>query len=387
MRFEPRRRKRRPKPYDRLMKPRDEAERQMLNGVRAKLVPFGRQPAAAPASEERAERFRLILSDEQLPAGLSPSYLLEEMPLAVLPVPRLLPGTETAAVFNGQAPSLLLLGDVDFDGSSASASSQGRIAAGAERSGRQRNWQRLPGTAGEIQAIEALFKRHHRQGKIDTLKELQANESAFRERAARCSHLHLATHGFFAAPAVPDALAINGESRASTGLFGKHQVTGFHPGLLSGLVLAGANQPLVRGQEDGVLTALEVAELDLRKVELAVLSACETGLGKVAGGEGVLGLQRAFQVAGAKTTVTSLWSVPDEPTRVLMERFYANLWEKQMSKLDALREAQLWMLCEGRSHAGVRRGIQRPEQTPAPVTTGRLPPYYWAAFVLSGDWR
>jgi len=58
-----------------------------------------------------------------------------------------------------------------------------------------------------------------------------------------------------------------------------------------------------------------------------------------------------------------------------------------MGKLDALREAQLWMLREGRSHADVARGIQRQEKTPAPVTTGRLPPYYWAAFVLSGDWR
>jgi CHAT domain-containing protein len=121
-----------------------------------------------------------------------------------------------------------------------------------------------------------------------------------------------------------------------------------------------------------------------------VLSACETGLGEVAGGEGVLGLQRAFQVAGAHTTVTSLWKVDDQATRALMERFYANLWQgkdgKQLSRLEALTEAQLWLLKEGKSHAGVARGMQRVD-APKPTQDGRLPPYYWAAFTLSGDWR
>src|ERR1700683_2042430 len=99
-----------------------------------------------------------------------------------------------------------------------------------------------------------------------------------------------------------------------------------------------------KDDDDGVLTALEVGELDLSKVELAVLSACETGLGEVAGGEGLLGLQRAFQVAGAHSVVASLWSVGDEPTRALMARFYENLWTKGQPPAQALREAQLSML-------------------------------------------
>jgi CHAT domain-containing protein len=134
------------------------------------------------------------------------------------------------------------------------------------------------------------------------------------------------------------------------------------------------------------LTALEVGELDLTQVRLAVLSACETGLGETAGGEGVLGLQRAFQVAGAKTVFSTLWSIPDEATQVLMARFYDNLWSKKMGKLQALHEAQLWMLREGRTHPGVQRGVVR-EDEPETKRNGRLPPYYWAAFVLSGDWR
>jgi CHAT domain-containing protein len=125
-----------------------------------------------------------------------------------------------------------------------------------------------------------------------------------------------------------------------------------------------------------------VQTLDLRGTELVVLSACETGLGKTAGGEGLLGLQRAFQVAGARTVIASLWKVDDIATRDLMERFYDNLWNKNMGKLEALRDAQLWMLRERGP-----RGATPDESDLAKSGENRLPPYYWAAFVLSGDWR
>src|SRR5213078_1602900 len=111
------------------------------------------------------------------------------------------------------------------------------------------------------------------------------------------------------------------------GLLDRVGVAGFHPGLLSGIVLAGANRPPQAGQDDGILTALEVAELDLGQVELATLSACETGLGEVAGGEGLLGLQRAFQVAGARSVVASLWKVDDRATQELMGAFYKAYWD------------------------------------------------------------
>jgi CHAT domain-containing protein/Tfp pilus assembly protein PilF len=153
-----------------------------------------------------------------------------------------------------------------------------------------------------------------------------------------------------------------------------------HPGLLSGLAFAGANSPAEPDKDDGILTALEVESLDLTGVDTVVLSACETGLGQVAGGEGLLGLQRAFQVAGAKSVVASLWKVPDSATARLMQRFYENLWEKKMGKLEALREAQIWMLRDKGN-----RGLALPKD--APKDDEPLPPYYWAAFVLSGDWR
>ena len=164
--------------------------------------------------------------------------------------------------------------------------------------------------------------------------------------------------------------------------FGGRGVVGFHPGLLSGLALAGANRKPEPGQDDGILTALEVAELNLSGVEMVVLSACETGLGQAAGGEGLLGLQRAFQVAGAHAVVATLWNVNDEKARSLMARFYENLWSKQMGKLEALREAQLAMLRGERERAVMLMEEGRPAGR-----SDRVLPFYWAAFVLSGDWR
>jgi CHAT domain-containing protein len=167
-------------------------------------------------------------------------------------------------------------------------------------------------------------------------------------------------------------------------------LSGSHPGLLSGIVLAGANRPLDVDRDDGILTAFEVSELNLEHVEMVVLSACETGLGQSAGGEGVLGLQRAFQMAGARTVVSGLWKVPDRATQMLMVRFYENLWQKNMPKLVALREAQLWMLREVPKDptlaAEASRGLAL-ENEPAAAAGQGLSPRYWAAFVLSGDWR
>lgn len=171
--------------------------------------------------------------------------------------------------------------------------------------------------------------------------------------------------------------------------FANKNKIGEQPGLLSGIALAGANHPQPNG-DDGILTAEEVATLDLTGCKLAVLSACETGLGEAAGGEGLLGLQRSFQIAGARTVIASLWKVPDAATRNMMQRFYNNLWNKKLGKLEALREAQIWMIRHGGEQVGIRREIAArgaKSLEKIEVNSQHLPPYYWAAFVLSGDWR
>jgi hypothetical protein len=124
--------------------------------------------------------------------------------------------------------------------------------------------------------------------------------------------------------------------------------------------------------------------LDLSSCELVVLSACETGRGRVAGGEGVIGLRRSFHAAGARTVMASLWKVDDEATRDLMTLFYDNLWRRKLGPLEALRQAQLNTL-RGGTAGGENRGIGASEPEPLTLTVARTHPRFWAAWVLSGD--
>jgi CHAT domain-containing protein len=113
--------------------------------------------------------------------------------------------------------------------------------------------------------------------------------------------------------------------------------------LLSGLALSGANRraPATTDDDDGILTAEEVASLDLSGVEWAVLSACDTGVGQITAGEGVFGLRRAFQIAGARSIIMSLWSVEDQSTRAWMKALYEGKFERDRSTADAAHEASL----------------------------------------------
>jgi CHAT domain-containing protein len=144
-----------------------------------------------------------------------------------------------------------------------------------------------------------------------------------------------------------------------------------NPLLLSGLALAGANRRASAGadEDDGILTAEEVAGLDLTGLDWAVLSACDTGLGVVRVGEGVLGLRRAFQMAGARTVIMSVWSVEDRSTRQWMRALYQGRFERGLDTADAVHQAGLSTLRARRS------------------ATGSGHPFFWAGFVAAGDWR
>jgi CHAT domain-containing protein len=302
-----------------------------------------------------------------LPGSTPDKYLIEEFTVATVPVPALLP-VARAALPAGE-PAMLLVGDVDYDGTEGAPPAV--AAAGASlRSATDplRNWGPLRSSGEEVIVVQGYFQRAFRRGRATVLERKEAGESAVREEFARSRFIHVATHGFFAAPKVASAGA------GGPSLLPDEDFAGYHPGLLSGLVFSGANRPPERG-DDGILTALEVSEMDLSGVEMAVLSACETGLGASAGGEGLLGLQRAFQVAGARTVVAGLWKVGDDATRSLMGKFYRNLWTGKMTRMEAFRAAQIEMLRQG------VRGFEAEPDKQKPS------PYYWAGFVLSGDWR
>src|SRR5262249_20216186 len=150
--------------------------------------------------------------------------------------------------------------------------------------------------------------------------------------------LHLATHGFFL-PNVCGGVDARGARVADT-------VAYQNPLLRSGLALAGANLPSRAGDGmgGGLPAADEVSQLSLSGLETAVLSACETGQGDVRAGEGVLGLRRGLQIAGARTVVMSLWAVDDAATREWMSAFYVARVQRRLDMAEAERAADLGVL-------------------------------------------
>ena len=193
----------------------------------------------------------------------------------------------------------------------------------------------LPGTQVEVDLIAALLPSPL------VYTQTNATEAALKEQA-QPSILHIATHGFF-------------ESNENT----------INPLLQSGLILAGAAAGGQSGpDQDGILTALEVTAMNLRGTQLVVLSACQTGLGELSTGEGLYGLRRALVLAGAQSQVVSLWKVDDTATQEWMVDYYEKL-RAGTNRDVALRETQLAFL-------------RSPESDH---------PYYWAAFIGSGDWH
>ncbi len=219
-------------------------------------------------------------------------------------------------------------------------------------------WRSLPGSEWEGQQVAQLLSTILVSGTAATTTFLQ------RQQGPRV--LHIATHGFFVADKISsrtDPLRMMQEQAPQ--LQGLRQGD---PQLRSGLVLAGANQPDLDPNDDGYLTAAEAVTLNLKGTELVVLSACSTGQSAVRTGEGVYGLQRSLTVAGARSTLLSLWKVDDAATAEFMIRFYKRLKAGE-GRSDALAAVQ----------KEFRDGTAGDGQWKAP--------YYWAAWQLVGDWR
>ena len=215
-------------------------------------------------------------------------------------------------------------------------------------------WRFLPGTRAEAESIAALLTT---KGVTPALyMGAEGNEESFKALSGQSpSILHIATHGFYLknqdfTTSTTESVDMRGQLQAQKSALKR-----------SGLIMAGANPAWTEGKllpnvEDGVLTAEEISSLDLRNTTLAIISACDSGLGEI-NNDGVEGLQRAFKSAGVQTLVVTLWKVDDSATELMMTEFYKNLTSGQ-SRRDAFDSAR----------ATVR--AKYPE------------PYYWAPFVM-----
>ena len=294
-------------------------------------------------------------------------YLIDDYTFNYLSSGRDILGLSDRKPMKGKA---LLLGDPDFDLTGKGKKTELRkLNIAPEKTGvpiqrsldcRGLKFTALEGTREEVQAIGKILGGQRARSYLGA----QAlEEILFKTDSPPI--LHLATHGFFLDDADFNAimrqpgLAPDEEANLSVE----------NPLLRSGLALAGANkafQVASQGYYDGLLTAEKILGLRLRKTDLVVLSACETGLGEVRSGEGVYGLRRAFTQAGAKGIVMSMWSVPDQETKELMVKFYQNIASGKTPPSRALRQAALAQkqICQERY--------------------GHTNPLFWGAFVYLG---
>ena len=250
----------------------------------------------------------------------------------------------------------------------------------------------LPATKEEALDVESKLSKSTVQASLFT--DQKGTETSIKSFSGKdVEIMHIATHGFYWTEEeskrmgelefIKTSVNSDVEDKALT---------------RSGLLFSGANNALSgkkipHGVDDGILTAKEISQMDLRKLDLVVLSACQTGLGEISG-DGVFGLQRGFKKAGANTLMMSLWKVDDKATKLLMSRFYSNLVAGK-SKIESLRDAQKYVReyeteVEVRSdykpaisaHAKVQVQQSNTQQKIIKKVHSYKDPKYWAAFIL-----
>lgn len=359
-----------------------------------------------------------------LPAGTRGRVLLEQFAFASVPSGRwlLLEMMRGPSQMASQDPkrtgSVLIVGDVDFDRRPSEASAVMDAARETPSSGpppveetvaslsfldalplevvsHTRGgagvWNRLPATALEVDQIAALASQRN----ATVLRGGSATPDRVLRELPGKRWIHLATHGFFIGdPLEGDVAVVTERSQSDSS---RIELSVRNPLLRCGLALAGANisnspeSPLATSS-GGIITGEMITYVPLDGTDLVVLSACETGRGTIAAGEGVIGLQRAFHTAGARNVVASLWQVDDVATATMMERFYRKMWNSGMTPLEALREAQLEMARDPVTlkRLSSRRGIDLSRTTPIVERPGEetgeisVPVYFWGGFTLSG---
>jgi CHAT domain-containing protein len=229
-----------------------------------------------------------------------------------------LPGTQSAAKKNKKNKNV----------SRSSESASGKLAY-------------LEGTTTEVEQISSSVTPNNWQATLLENNDATEEKIIQMENKEAKSILHIATHGY----AFPE-YNFNDTTISKNSLRYSYRYSSY-PMVRSGLILAGGNwawtgsDTLTKlgAEQNGILTALEVSQLNLKKTKLVVLSACETGLGKIEGSEGTFGLKRGFKLAGVEQMIVSLWSVPDKETMELMTLFYSDL-TKSLNPVTSFEKAQ-----------------------------------------------
>ncbi|MDC0934777.1 CHAT domain-containing protein [Pirellulales bacterium] len=335
-----------------------------------------------PFEEELASLdFLLVAPDGELhraplAALRSPSdrYLIEDVAITYLSS-----GRDLLRDHSPAGKGSLILADPDYD-----ASRQERLATASELNSispavtaiatrgaapelRSLRWRSLPGARQEAKDVERHLETSDYQP-VQSYVGAAAVEEVLKE-AISPRLVHVATHGFYVPHDESDPLNELAPSSSSGGTGLGRLRRDVNPLLRSGIVLAGANKLQYDDQaealDDGWVTAQEIASMDFRNTELVVLSACESGLGEEQIGHGVHGLRRALLIAGAHNLLTSLFEVPDEETRELMNAFYESLVVSS-HPAEALHEAQQAIIQQRRAKHKAAH------------------PFYWASFFVLG---
>jgi CHAT domain-containing protein/Tfp pilus assembly protein PilF len=323
-----------------------------------------------------------------LPGDKPGTVLLEDFAIATIPHAQFLLDKlwDQEAVKNSPTAALVV-GGVKYDAqvTDSKVGSPGNLPAGDLAP-----WVDLKYAAAEADSLAKSAREHKLQ--VRQLEGEQATGAALLSELPKARTAHIATHGFFADPSFRSAFQLDPKEFAMTRRGERIGRAALSPLLMTGLVLAGANRPETPGR--GIVTGESLIDLDLSGLELAVLSACETGLGEVAGGEGVFGLQRAFHMAGTRDVIASLWKVNDAATAALMGEFYKALWDDKLEPVFALQKAQLavYRADPKKFRELARRGPGWGDKDFDPDklhinADGKNSPVLWAAFTLSGPGR
>jgi CHAT domain-containing protein len=314
-----------------------------------------------------------------LPGRKPGSFLIEDWPIAVVIAPQALPAQLAAPTLRPEGRLLLMnAAQIGLPLPPPSKMDDPEFRA-KDKAMRDRFSQ-------DFFSVKGIYEKKFGPQGLTALNAYSATEFAFRQHAARNRELHITAHGKFASSAAqllqrPVYVDAAGKAKA---LSHSASLAEVHPSLATAMAFAPSTRSGSDPYNDGRVTAEEVQTMDLRGADLVFLVSCEAALGADRGGESMFGMQRAFHVAGARSVVAALWSVQVIATNDLSARFYDNLWNKRMTKLEALREAQLWMLRE----RGIDGLFVSKENGTSPTRTAgtvRLPPFFWAGFTLSGD--